>query len=474
MTLPAPTRTLDDLTLGNGIKLDELVDRQALGEILGSLYELFQIPLRIFSEDGRLLADVGRDVDLYSYLNGFKRPRAALEQVIAAVKNAVPGSDGGLTIPCVSGAEYQISALEYDGRVIGRVILGPYVLASAAASVESLNALDETLDVARVRELFSRLPRADAQLIGRLVRHLASTLELVLFSEHRALLTSNMHLASVRESFRDLEDKNQKLQVAYDRLKELDRLKSNFLATVSHELRTPLTSIIGYSEMLSEGLAGELSAEQRDFVLTIREKGEQLLTLIKGLLDLSKFESGTMTLRKNNTDVQKVVREVTSTLQPTALRKDVRLEQAVEAGLPRIWADPERLRQILLNLAENAIKFTPSGGKVTLSAKLTSVDAGGTPEGGGGMVILGAKRTAVEFRVADTGIGIPESERDKVFDAFYQVDSSSTREQGGTGLGLSIVKRLVDGHDGGVRIEGNEPTGTVFIVTIPVRRATIG
>jgi two-component system sensor histidine kinase BarA len=472
--LPAPTRSLDELTLGEGVKLEELVDREALGEILGSVYELFQIPLRIFSDDGRLLADVGRDVELYTYLNAFRKPRAAVDQVISAVKNAVPGADGGLTVPCVSGAEYQVSALEYDGRVIGRAILGPYVAPEADTSLGSLLSLDPALEADRVRELFARLPRAGAALVGKIVRHLASTLELVLFSEHRALLTSNMHLASVRESFRDLEDKNQKLQVAYDRLKELDRLKSNFLATVSHELRTPLTSIIGYSEMLSEGLVGELSSEQREFVLTIREKGEQLLALIKGLLDLSKFESGTMTLRKNNTDVAKVVREVTSTLQPTALRKDVRLEQAVEAGLPRIWADPERLRQILLNLTENAIKFTPTAGKVTLSARITGMEANSIAPEGGGMVILGAKRTAVEFRISDTGIGIPENEREKVFDAFYQVDSSSTREQGGTGLGLSIVKRLVDGHDGTVRIEANEPEGTVFVVTIPVRRATIG
>ncbi|MGC4090492.1 MAG: HAMP domain-containing sensor histidine kinase [Polyangiaceae bacterium] len=206
---------------------------------------------------------------------------------------------------------------------------------------------------------------------------------------------------------------------------------------------------------------------------TIREKGEQLLALIKGLLDLSKFESGTMTLRKNNADVAKVVQEVVSTLQPGAMKKEVRLEPAVEAGLPRLWADPERLRQVLLNLAENAIKFTPPGGRVVVSARLGAMDAQ-PPGDAGGMVLLGTRRTAVEFRVADTGIGIPENERDKVFDAFYQVDSSSTREQGGTGLGLSIVRRLVEGHDGSVHIESNQPTGTVFVVTIPVRRATIG
>jgi two-component system, NarL family, sensor histidine kinase BarA len=294
-----------------------------------------------------------------------------------------------------------------------------------------------------------------------------------LFSGHRALLTSNMHLASVRESFRELEDKNDKLQIAFDRLKELDRLKSNFLATVSHELRTPLTSIIGYSEMLVEGLAGDMTSEQREFVQTIRDKGEQLLQLIKGLLDLSKLESGTMSLRKSQTDILGILRDVSQTVTPAARKKDVEIVVDVENGLPLIWADAERLRQVFLNLTENAIKFTPPKGRVTLSAKITSLDAV-RPEDAGGVVILSARRTAIEFRVSDTGIGIPEGERSRVFDAFYQVDSSSTREQGGTGLGLSIVRRLVDGHDGIVRITDNVPKGTVFIVTIPVKRATIG
>jgi signal transduction histidine kinase len=364
-------------------------------------------------------------------------------------------------------------AIVYDSRQIGRMILGPFVPSANAVPPRSLLELDPRLDAASVHALFRKLPCADEQQVSRVARHLARVLDLLLFSGHRALLTSNMHLASVRESFRELEDKNQKLQVAYDRLKELDRLKSNFLATVSHELRTPLTSIIGYSEMLVEGLAGELTAEQRDFVQTIRDKGDQLLALIKGLLDLSKLESGTMSLRKNNVDVATLVKDVVSTMAPTARKKEVELAFEVEKGLPQIWADGERLRQVLLNLTENAIKFTPVSGSVRLTAKLTGMDASGGGEAGG-MVLLGARRTAVEIGVADTGIGIPEAERSRVFDAFYQVDSSSTREAGGTGLGLSIVKRLVDGHDGSVRIQSNQPRGTVFLVTIPVKRATIG
>jgi two-component system, NarL family, sensor histidine kinase BarA len=473
MLPPAAAKTFDELTLGHGVSLEDLIDRDALGEMVKSFYELFNVPLRIFSEEGKLLGDAADQIPLYAFLNSVKAGRAALSDVASKVKNLPLAEDGMASYPCPTGESYLVAAIQYDGKRIGRMILGPFLSPKQSELPEALLTLDGALEPARLRELFLALPRAEDDSVVKLVRHLQRTLDLLLFSGHRALLTSNMHLASVRESFRELEDKNDKLQTAFDRLKELDRLKSNFLATVSHELRTPLTSIIGYSEMLVEGLAGEMTAEQREFVQTIRDKGEQLLQLIKGLLDLSKLESGTMSLRKSQTDILTVLRDVSQTMTPTARKKEVDIVVDVENGLPLIWADAERLRQVFLNLTENAIKFTPPGGKVTLSARITAIDAA-RPDDAGGVVILSARRTAIEFRVADTGIGIPEGERGRVFDAFYQVDSSSTREAGGTGLGLSIVRRLIDGHDGSVRITDNTPKGTVFVVTIPVKRATIG
>jgi len=473
MIPPAAAKTFDELTLGHGVSLEDLIDRDALGEMVKSFYDLFGVPLRIFSEEGKLLGDAAEQNALYTFLNTVKAGRAAMAEVASKVKNLTLSEDGMASFPCATGERYRVAAIQYDGKRIGRMILGPFVTPAQNDPPAALLALDPELDPARLNELFRAMPHAEDDSVVKLARHLGRTLDLLMFSGHRALLTSNMHLASVRESFRELEDKNDKLQTAFDRLKELDRLKSNFLATVSHELRTPLTSIIGYSEMLVEGLAGEMTAEQRDFVQTIRDKGEQLLQLIKGLLDLSKLESGTMSLRKTQTEALSILRDVAQTMTPTARKKDVELVVDVEKGLPLIWADTERLRQVFLNLTENAIKFTPAQGKVTLSARMTAIEAA-RPEDAGGVVILSARRTAIEFRVADTGIGIPELERGRVFDAFYQVDSSSTREAGGTGLGLSIVRRLVDGHDGTVRITDNTPKGTVFVVTIPVKRATIG
>jgi two-component system sensor histidine kinase BarA len=322
--------------------------------------------------------------------------------------------------------------------------------------------------------LLLKMPRAKPETITRIASHLKAALDLILFSGHRALLTSHMHLASVKESYRELEEKNKKLQDAYDRLKELDRLKSNFLATVSHELRTPLTSIIGYSEMLVEGIAGALEGEQKEFVETIHEKGEQLLSLIMGLLDLSKLESGTMSVRTRPTDLRKVLAAVESTLAPAAQKKSVRLEVDVAPDVPEMRADSERLRQVFLNLGENAVKFTPKGGTVAFRVRMEtpSDEREATPAAlGSGFALLAPARARVEVRVIDTGIGIPLRERTRVFDPFYQVDSSSTREYGGTGLGLSIAKRLVDAHGGKISIEDNEPKGTVFVILLPIGAA---
>ncbi len=472
MSLADLERGGDDVTLGANATFEDLVDRAALSEMTLSFYELFRLPIRIFSESGQILADASEQPPLYAYLNATPAGRRALAKVVGEVKAKNPGLGQETTHRCVTGALYQIASITYDERQLGRIIVGPYVPPDLGGPPAALLELDKNLDANRLGDLLAEMPRGRPETVSQIVHHLTKTLDLILFSGHKAFLTSGMHLASVRESFRDLSEKNAKLQQAFDRLKELDRLKSNFLATVSHELRTPLTSIIGYSEMLSEGIAGELTGEQREFVLTIHEKGQQLLELIKGLLDLSKLESGTMSLRKTDIDVVPVIRDVAQTLTPTARKKSVDLSVRAEGALPTVWGDTERLRQVFLNLTENALKFTPEGGAVTLRALPSFMERSGDGDTSG-FVLMNTRRAAIEVRVEDTGIGIPVDERQRVFDAFYQVDGSSTREHGGTGLGLSIVRRLVDAHDGSVHIEQNSPSGAVFVVRLPCRRTTI-
>jgi signal transduction histidine kinase len=454
----------EDVVADVRLRLEDLVDRAALGELCQSFFVLFGIPVRIYSLDGALLADASAEHDVCAYVNTLAGGRAACGGVVGAAKALDPSAP--ITHPCFTGNAYRIVPIDYEGRRIGRIILGPYLPAETTEVPRSLLGVDAGVDPARARSLLLKVPRAKTETATRIAEHLQAALGLILFSGHKAFLTSQMHLASVRESYRELEEKTARLQEAYDRLKELDRLKSNFLATVSHELRTPLTSIIGYSEMLLEGIAGALVGEQREFVETIHTKGEQLLALITGLLDLSKLESGTLSVKKAPLDLGRLLDDVERTLLPAARKKGVSLAVEKAATLPKVLADAERLRQVFVNLGDNAIKFTPAGGSITLSA--APVAGAEADDDDAGFAVLAPARGRIEVRVADTGIGIPIAEREKVFDAFYQVDSSSTREYGGTGLGLSIVKRLVESHGGTVTIGENVPRGTVFIVSLPV------
>ena len=447
---------LESLTLGHGLRLEDLVDRDALSEVCRSFFGLFGIPVRIYSHDGHLLADAVEDQSLCRYVQSFRDGRASCGATVNAVKNTEPGPGGDSMHPCFTGAMYRIFALDYDDRRLGRVILGPYLPNEVREVPRSLLRVAEGLESEHALELLPKMPRARTETVTRIAKHLQSVLDLILFSGHRALVTSQMHLASVRESYRELQERNQKLSESFEKLKELDRLKSNFLATVSHELRTPLTSILGYGEMLTEGIAGPLSPEQAEFVSTIREKGEQLLSLIRSLLDQSKLESGTLSLKMGPVALGEVLKDVATTLLPTAKRKGVHLDVKLPAYLPTLRGDAERLRQVFLNLAENAVKFTPASGRVTLGV---TAESGAEPEDDLGFVIFAAQPKALVVRVEDTGIGIPPEERARIFDAFYQVDGSSTREHGGTGLGLSIVKRLVELHGGTIAVDANVEAG---------------
>jgi signal transduction histidine kinase len=493
---------------GEPPRLEELVDRRALTEMILSFEHLFGVPIRILAGSGTSLAGGSGFGPLCSIVNEHDAGQSACAAVLAGVRHvSLPvvssTSESGFiarsgsgpassTIPrapsdpglhrCFTGAVYRTLPIEYDRRSIGRIVLGPYLpieggarpLAAPLSAApgqppDSLFEADPELDEAAARAAWPRLAQADEATVEHLGRHLTTVLDVILFSGHKSLLTSQMHLASIQESYRELCEKNERLEEAYERLKELDRLKSNFLATVSHELRTPLTSIMGYGEMLAEGVAGALTEDQAEFVATIRTKSEQLLDLIMSLLDLSKLESGTAVVRVTRLPIGDILADTVTTLTPTAIKKGVEISFAAPPDLPSVLGDAERLRQVFLNLADNALKFTPEGGSVTLVARTAFEQSDGEP----GLILVAPLRQVIEVRVIDTGVGIVEEERDKVFDAFYQIDQSSTREYGGAGLGLAIVKRLVEAHQGTIHVEANEPNGAVFVVQLPAARHSV-
>ena len=451
-----------DISMGDIAGLEQVVDREALKDVCRSFFELFGLSVRVFAGSGSLLADIHEEPEVHKLLRTTAKGRAALGKSVESIARRDPAEPE--SVEELTGAVYDIVPLSYQGRRVGRFVVGPYLRAETKEVPRSLLTVDPALAAEDLRQALAQMPRVRAATASRIVAHLQGVIDLLLFSSHRAHLTSEMHLASVREGYRELAEKTAKLQAAYDRLRELDKLKSNFLATVSHELRTPLTSIIGYSEMLESGIAGDLNEEQKEFVDTIHGKGEQLLQLITALLDLSKLEQGVMKIDAVEVDVPALVEDIAKTFTPAAHKKKIHVATEVGEGLPTILGDPLRLKQILSNLAENAVKFTPEGGTVTFGAHETELEGEGD---GFGAVFLDAPRRAVAFTIKDTGIGMPTEELPKIFDAFYQVDGSSTREHGGTGLGLSIVKRLVDAHEGRVEVSSAIGQGTTFTVVIP-------
>jgi signal transduction histidine kinase len=233
------------------------------------------------------------------------------------------------------------------------------------------------------------------------------------------------------------------------RLQEVDQLKSEFLASMSHELRTPLNSIIGFADVLLEGIDGELNDRMREDVGLIRESGRHLRMLIGEMLDMSKIEAGLMELHYEPIDVPALAREIIASTRSLAGEKDLAIDLELDPDLEMVEADRTRLTQVLLNLLGNAVKFTKQG-SVTLTIQQQNGD--------------------LLVSVRDTGIGIRQEDIPLIFEQFRQIDGSLTREAGGTGLGIPISRSLVELHGGQMWVESKPNVGSTFSFTIPRQR----
>ncbi|MBO9360615.1 MAG: response regulator [Thermoflexus sp.] len=234
-----------------------------------------------------------------------------------------------------------------------------------------------------------------------------------------------------------------------ERLRELDRLKTQFIANMSHELRTPLNSIIGFSRVILKGIDGPLTDAQRQDLTAIYNAGQHLLGLINDILDLSKIEAGRMELQFSEVDMREIIRGVLSTAVGLTRDKPIELCQEVPEDLPTVWADAQRARQVLLNLVSNAAKFTDRG---FIAVRAWADDL------------------FITVAVQDTGIGIPKEKQEEIFQEFTQVESGTTRRYGGTGLGLAIARRLVELMGGRIWVESEVGKGSTFFFTLPRAR----
>ncbi|MBM4054108.1 MAG: response regulator [Planctomycetes bacterium] len=253
---------------------------------------------------------------------------------------------------------------------------------------------------------------------------------------------------------KNAQEAKEQARVFAEEAKEANNAKSEFLARMSHEIRTPLNSILGTAELLAEA---ELTAEQKKYLRILNNAGETLLRLINDILDLSKIEAGQFELSEEPFHLRHVIEEIIAMMQPAAHKKGVELVCSIEKNIPEVlMGDQICLRQIIINLIGNAIKFTGKG-RVSLAVSAQNKET---------------YPCTLLFSVADTGIGIPKEKQEKIFDAFAQADSSTTRKYGGTGLGLAICKRMVELMGGAIWVESEPNKGSVFSFTAAFKQST--
>jgi len=355
-------------------------------------------------------------------------PPSELDELVTAITHALGG---------------ELAIFDCSGRRLAGS-------AGAVASVDTTRLVE--YDGAPLARLAAAGPHADASLAL-----CGETLDLLVHHAYARDLAATTHEEAMRVTFAELTEHNARLSRAVARLEELDRLKSNFLATMSHELRTPLTSVIGYAEMMAEGLAGPVSSDQKEYLTTILGKADQLLGLITAVLDVSSLESGQLALERTTLSLADLVASELATFAPQAGRRGIAIQlEACDDTV--VVGDRRKLRQIVSSLVSNAVKFTPDRGKVrvTLRPGPLAVHEPGrdaTP--------------AIQLVVSDSGIGISRDQVAKIFEPFFQVDSSSTRAFGGTGLGLTLAKAYVEAHGGQIWVDTTPGRGSTFTATFP-------
>jgi signal transduction histidine kinase/uncharacterized protein YigA (DUF484 family) len=413
--------------------------------------------VRLYQELEKRLRDLTTLQEISSAISGEPVWEKTLQKIVAAAKGAFEADLCALLFYDENARELVTQPGAYftggDEAVLLRIpVDDPHsVSAQVFRSGEPFLSPDASIDI-RIKSQTSRLwnvrslilvpLKAENRLIGvlRIGRHKANCFS----GEHLRLATLIAHQAAIiienAHLYKSLHD-------AKNELEELNKIKNEFISMVSHELRTPITAIKGFVKLVLEGETGALNDQQTQFLQIADQSVDRLTVLVSDLLDISRIESGQLKLRLDPVEPKDVIDAAVRNVEAEIARKKLTLTVNLAVPFPQILADRERLVQVFNNLLMNGIKFTPDGGSLTVSAQ--------------------DKGDFAVFSVADTGIGIAGKDHQKIFEKFYQVDSSSTRGTPGTGLGLAIVKSIVEMHGGQIWVESEPGKGSVFRFIVP-------
>ncbi|MBE9228667.1 GAF domain-containing protein [Phormidium sp. LEGE 05292] len=315
---------------------------------------------------------------------------------------------------------------------------------------------------------------SEAQILQQIANQLAIAIQQANLFEQLQL-----ELVERQQAEQQLVESNQQLAISNQELARATRLKDEFLANMSHELRTPLNAILGMTEGLQDKIFGSVNAQQIKALEIIKSSGSHLLELINDILDVAKIESGQLELDCIPTAVTSLCQSSLTFIKQLALKKHIHVEMKLPLNLPDLLVDERRIRQVLINLLNNAVKFTPEGGHITLEVSChTQKEDGemGKPEMGGNTLptslpphlpTSSLSQSYLRITIADTGIGIAKENIHKLFQPFVQIDSALNRQYTGTGLGLTLVKRLVELHGGQVSVTSEPGVGSCFTIDLP-------
>jgi two-component system phosphate regulon sensor histidine kinase PhoR len=390
--------------------MEQLTEKLRKGEQPGSLM------IRSSDEIGMLAQNINY------MMEELQRRIAALQEEKAKVEAAFSSALDGVLI------------LNRDGRIETRNQGMGSILGDRYGDIIGKTPLEafRNLDLQRALDRYGRDHRPVSQ-------------EIELGEEERAVL--DLSITPVK-GYADAEEKTMLVFHDVTHLKKLERMRVDFVANVTHEIKTPLTAILGFVETLQEGAIEDRETAKK-FLSTIARHAERLNRLVEDLLTISNAELGEMHFSFESVALSGIAQSVLEMIQRKAGEKKIEIISEIPENLPLIRADRDRLSQILINVLDNAVKFTPEGGSVRISAAR-------------------AGEAEVVMRIADTGIGIPRDEVSRLGERFYRVDKTRSRELGGTGLGLSIVKHLVTAHKGRMEIESQLGRGTIVSLYIPV------